>query len=69
MKKFSLSFVTFSIVWACVAVICYLLSRLFNQDWFTGWAYYVVIIIACTSASIFGPSLAARVEKLFKKKS
>lgn len=69
MKKTISLLIAFFIVWAFMAGLCYILNLLFNQNWFAGWQEYVIIGLAGAVASIFGPILAAWLEKMFRKKS
>lgn len=66
MKKNILWFVAFCIVWSLCAGVCYVVNHLFGLNWFDDWREYVVIGFAGAIASIFGPILAAWVEKVFK---
>lgn len=68
MKKNITFILAFFIVWAFMALMCYLLNLLFGRNWFAGdWHEYVIIGFAGAVAGIFGPILAAWIGKSFKK--
>lgn len=69
MKKNIIFFVAFLIVWAIIAGLCYLSGLILNRDWFTDYPNYFIIGFAGATAGIFGPILAARLEKFFRKES
>lgn len=69
MKKNIILFVAFIIVWFWLAGLCYLLGLILNRDWFTEYPNYVVIGFSGAVAGIFGPILAAWLQKILKKKS
>lgn len=69
MKKNVILLIAFFIVWAIVAGACYLLNLIFSHSWFSDWHEYVIIGFAGAIASVFGPILAAWIEKVIKKKA
>lgn len=68
MKKFLSFTIAFCVVWFAVAGLCLLIGNVFNIDFLQGRAHYVQIGLAGAIAGLFGPLLAAYVDKLVKKR-
>ena len=67
-KKLSL-LLAFLIVWVLSAFMCYLLNLIFDREGVTNvWQEYAIIGFAGALAGLFGPILAVRIGKIFKKR-